>query len=139
MTTPDLPGPRRLRPSEWAPPLGYGNGVVASGQLVVLAGQVGWNPETAAFESDDFVAQTRQALANVVRLLAEGGAEPRHLVRLNWYVVDRAAYMARRRELGVVYREVIGLHYPPMTLVFVSGLVEERALVEIEATAVLPA
>jgi enamine deaminase RidA (YjgF/YER057c/UK114 family) len=136
--TPDMPGPKRLWPDGWAPPHGYGNGVVASGRLVVLAGQVGWNPETATFETDDFVAQTRQALSNVARLLAEAGAERRHLVRLNWYVTDRAAYMASRRELGFAYREVMGLHYPPMTLVFVSGLVEERALVEIEATAVVP-
>jgi enamine deaminase RidA (YjgF/YER057c/UK114 family) len=139
MTTPDAPNPRRLRPSEWAPPRGYGNGVVVSGRMVVLAGQVGWNPATAAFETDDFVAQARQALANIARLLAEAGAEPRHVVRLNWYVTDRAAYMASRRELGVAYSDVMGTHYPPMTMVFVSGLVEARALVEIEATAVLPA
>jgi enamine deaminase RidA (YjgF/YER057c/UK114 family) len=138
MSGADVPNPRRLRPSEWAPPQGYANGVVVSGRMVVLSGQVGWNPATAAFETDDFVAQARQALANVARLLAEAGAEPRHLVRLNWYVTDRAAYLATRRELGVAYREVLGLHYPPMTLVFVSAFVEERALLEIEATAVVP-
>jgi enamine deaminase RidA (YjgF/YER057c/UK114 family) len=127
-----------LHPDDWAPPRGYTDGVVASGRLVVLAGQIGWNPATAAFETDDFAAQARQALANVVRLLAEGGAEPRHLVRLTWFVTDRAEYLASRRALGAAYREVVGAHYPPMSVVIVAGLVEERAKVEIEATAVLP-
>ena len=128
-----------LHPDDWAPPRGYSDGVVARGRLVVLAGQIGWNPTTAAFETDDFAAQARQALANVVRLLAEAGAEPRHLVRLTWFVTDRAAYVASRRALGAAYRETIGMHYPPMSVVIVSALVEERAKVEIEATAVLPA
>jgi enamine deaminase RidA (YjgF/YER057c/UK114 family) len=128
-----------LHPAGWAPPRGYGHGVVATGRLVVLAGQVGWDPATCAFASDDFAAQTRQALRNVVALLAEAGAEARHLVRLTWYVTDRAAYAAARRELGAVWREVVGVHYPPMSVVIVAGLVEERALVELEATAVVPA
>ena len=127
-----------LRPRDWAAPRGYADGVVASGRLVVLAGQIGWNPQTAAFETDDFAAQVRQALANVARLLDEAGAHPRHLVRLTWFVTDRAAYLASRRDLGVAYREVFGMHYPPMSVVFVTALVEERAKVEIEATAVLP-
>ena len=131
--------PRALEPSGWLPPRGYANGVVASGDMVVLAGQIGWNPATATFDTDDFVQQVRQALANVVTLLGEAGAEPRHLVRLTWFITDRAAYLAARRELGVVYREIVGTRYPPMSVVVVSSLIEERALVEIEATAVLPA
>jgi enamine deaminase RidA (YjgF/YER057c/UK114 family) len=138
MMTPEYPDAWSLRPREWAPPRGYCEGMVASGRLVVLAGQIGWNPQTAAFETDDFVEQVRQALTNVVRLLSEAEAEPRHLVRLTWFVTDRAAYLASRRELGAVYREVIGMHYPPMSVVMVVGLVEERAKVEIEATAVVP-
>ena len=131
--------PRALEPSGWLPPRGYANGVVASGHLIVLAGQIGWNPATATFDTDDFVQQVRQALANVVTLLGEAGAEPRHLVRLTWFITDRAAYLDARRELGVVYREILGTQYPPMSVVVVSSLIEARALVEIEATAVVPA
>ena len=130
---------RVLSPNGWAPPRGYANGVVASGRVIALAGQIGWNPATATFESDDFVAQVRQSLENVVMLLSEAGAEPRHLVRLTWFITDRAAYLARQREIGQVYRELMGRHYPPMSVVVVAGLIEERAMVEIEATAVLPA
>ena len=130
--------PRVLRPDGWPRPSGYSDGVTASGRLVVLAGQIGWNPATAKFESDQLTAQVRQALANIVTLLAEAGAEPRHLVRLTWFVTDREAYMGARPEIGAAYREVIGAHYPPMSLVFVSALVEARAQVEIEATAVVP-
>jgi enamine deaminase RidA (YjgF/YER057c/UK114 family) len=143
MTVP--PGPdtsssdaQPLRPNGWAPPRGYTDGIVASGRVVVLAGQVGWNPQTAAFETDDFAALVRQALTNVVTLLGEAGAEPRHLVRLTWYVTDRAEYVAARRAIGAAYREVVGMHYPAMSVVVVAGLVEERAKVEIEATAVVP-
>ncbi|HEX6630466.1 MAG TPA: RidA family protein [Gemmatimonadaceae bacterium] len=131
------PDARALHPPGWAPPRGYGNGVVAEGRHVVLAGQVGWNPATCAFEHHDMGGQVEQALRNVAALLAEAGAEPRHLVRLTWYVADRAAYLAARREIGRAYREIFGLHYPPMTVVVVAGLVEEEALVEIEATAVV--
>lgn len=134
----DEQNPRVLRPAGWPRPSGYSDGVTASGRLVVLAGQIGWNPVTAAFESDQMTAQIRQALTNIVTLLAEAGAEPRHLVRLTWFVTDRDAYMSARREIGAAYREVIGAHYPPMTLVIVSGLVEARAKVEIEATALVP-
>jgi enamine deaminase RidA (YjgF/YER057c/UK114 family) len=130
-------GARILHPVTWAAPRGYSDGIVASGRLVVLAGQVGWNPALARFETDDFAAQVRQALQNVVTLLAEAGAEPRHLMRLTWYVTDRAAYVAERKEIGRVYREVIGAHFPAMSVVFVERLVEERAKVEIEATAVV--
>ena len=127
-----------LSPQGWAPPRGYANGIVASGRIIALAGQIGWNPATTTFESDDFVAQVRQALENVVMLLREAGAAPQHLVRLTWFITDRKAYLAAQREIGVVYREVIGRQYPPMSVVVVTGLIEERAMVEIEATAVLP-
>lgn len=131
-------GNRVLTPAAWAPPRGYENGIVASGHIVMLAGQIGWNPVTTLFETDDFGLQTRQALANIVTLLREAGAEPRHLARLTWFVTDRAAYVSHRREIGTVYRELIGPYYPPMSVIVVSGLIEERALVEIEATAVIP-
>ena len=127
-----------LEPHGWMPPRGYSSGTVASGTMVVLAGQIGWNPVTAAFETGDFVQQVRQALANVARLLTEAGAEPRHLVRLTWFITDRAAYLGSRREIGAVYREVMGPNYPPMSVVVVSSLLEIEALVEIEATAVVP-
>ena len=128
-----------LHPPGWPRPSGYANGVAASGRIVAVAGQVGWNPDTARFESDDFAAQVRQALANVRAVLREAGAEPRHVVRLTWYVTDRDAYRVSRREVGAAYREVFGRHYPAMSVVFVSALLEERATVEIEATAVVPA
>jgi len=127
-----------LSPKGWAAPRGYANGVVASGRVSDLAGQIGWNPATTTFETDDFVAQVRQALENVAMLLREAGAEPQHLVRLTWFITDRSAYLSAQREIGLVYREVIGRHYPPMSVVVVAGLIEERAMVEIEATAVLP-
>ena len=125
-----------LAPDGWAPPRGYVNGVVAEGRIVALAGQVGWDPATGEFASDDLVEQTAQALRNVVALLAAAGAEPRHLVRMTWFVTRRDTYMASRRALGHVWREVIGAAFPPMSVVFVTALVEERALIEIEATAV---
>jgi enamine deaminase RidA (YjgF/YER057c/UK114 family) len=130
--------PDIIHPDGWAPPVGYVNGVAARGRVVAVAGQVGWDPTTATFASDDFAAQTRQALANVAAVLRAAGAEPHHLVRLNWFVTSRAEYVAARLAIGKAYRDVIGRHYPAMTLVIVSGLVEERAKVEIEATAVVP-
>ncbi|HSU14050.1 RidA family protein [Longimicrobium sp.] len=130
--------PEILQPEGWTPAKGYANGVAAEGRLVFVAGQVGWNPETGAFETDDFVAQTAQALRNVARVLAEAGAEPRHVTRMTWYVTDRGEYLARPRELGAAYREVFGRHFPAMSAMIVAGLVEERAKVEIEATAVVP-
>ena len=127
-----------VQPDSWAAPRGYSNGAVASGKFVTIAGQVGWNPRTCTFDSDDFSAQTRQALHNVVDVLLAAGARPHDLVRLTWYVTDRAAYVAARKEIGSAYREIIGGYYPPMSLVFVSGLLESEAKVEIEATAVIP-
>jgi enamine deaminase RidA (YjgF/YER057c/UK114 family) len=129
---------RILHPDGWPPPRGYANGVAAAGRTIFVAGQVGWNAR-GEFESDDFSTQVEQALTNVVAVLRAGGAGPEHLVRLTWYVTDKAAYLERRRDIGDAYRRVIGRHFPAMTLVVVAGLLEERALVEIEATAVLPA
>ncbi|MDX1593869.1 MAG: RidA family protein [Gammaproteobacteria bacterium] len=126
-----------LQPPGWPRPKGYANGVAARGRQVYVAGQVGWNTEER-FESDDFVAQARQALANIVAVLAEAGAGPEHLVRMTWYVVDKAEYLDRPHELGAAYREVIGERYPAMSLVQVAGLVETGARLEIEATAVVP-
>jgi enamine deaminase RidA (YjgF/YER057c/UK114 family) len=128
---------RTLNPPEWAPPKGYANGIAARGTLIFVAGQVGWNV-AGTFESDDLVDQTRQALRNVVAVLREAGAGPEHLVRMTWYLVDKNDYLARQRALGLAYREIIGRHYPAMSAVQVAGLIEERALVEIECTAVLP-
>jgi enamine deaminase RidA (YjgF/YER057c/UK114 family) len=126
-----------LQPPGWARPKGYANGVAARGTLIFVGGQIGWNADQQ-FESDDFIAQTRQALANVHAVLAAGGAGPQHMVRMTWYIVDRVEYNARLRELGEAYRAVMGKHFPAMTCVEVSALVEERAKVEIEVTAVLP-
>mgnify|MGYP005812544907 CR=1 FL=1 len=126
-----------LQPPGWAAPKGYSNGVAARGTFVAIGGQIGWNAQQA-FESDDFVAQARQALANVVAVLAEAGGRPEHIVRMTWYVVDRDEYVASLRALGAAYRDVIGRHYPAMTAVEVAALVEPRARVEIEATAIVP-
>jgi enamine deaminase RidA (YjgF/YER057c/UK114 family) len=126
-----------LHPRSWKAPKGFVNGIAAEGRLVFLAGQVGWNPEQV-FESEDFVAQTRQALANIVALVAEAAGKPEHIVRLTWYVLDKQEYLNRLRELGAAYRDVMGRHFPAMTLVQVSALVEDKARVEIEATAVVP-
>lgn len=130
---------RVLRPEGWPRPSGYADGIEATGRLVSISGQIGWDPVTCTFASDDFAEQTAQALRNVVAVLRAGGAGPEHLVRLTWYVTDRAAYVAARRAIGAAYRETIGAHYPAMSVVIVAGLLEERALVEIEATAVVPA
>lgn len=126
-----------LNPAEWAKPKGYANGIAVEGRQVFVAGQIGWTAE-AKFESDDLVDQTRQALRNIVRVLAEAGARPEHIVRMTWYVVDKRDYMARNADLGKVYRDILGRHYPAMTLVQVAALLEDRAKVEIEATAVIP-
>ena len=126
-----------IQPKDWAAPKGYANGIVAQGRQFFIAGQIGWNAQ-AQFESDDFVAQVEQALNNIVAVLKAAGGEPRHLVRLNWYVTDKAEYVARQREIGEAYRRAIGRHFPAMTLLVVAGLLEPRAKVEIEATAVLP-
>lgn len=128
---------RVLQPQGWAAPRGYANGVAATGTIVSIAGQIGWNGR-CEFESDDFVDQARQALANIVAVLHEAGGTPRDLVRLTWYVVDKREYLARGRELGAVFRELIGHYDIAMSAVQVAGLMEDRAKVEIEATAVVP-
>jgi enamine deaminase RidA (YjgF/YER057c/UK114 family) len=131
------PGGRQvLHPKAWKAPSGYTNGVVASGPMVFVGGQIGWNADQV-FETEDFVDQVRQALQNVLAVLAEAGAGPEHIVRLTWFVTDKREYVARLKEVGETYRSVLGRNFPPMTLVEVKGLVEDRAKVEIEATAVL--
>jgi enamine deaminase RidA (YjgF/YER057c/UK114 family) len=126
-----------LQPEGWAAPRGYANGIAAVGRFVFVAGQIGWNA-AQQFETDDFVGQTRQALANVVAVLAVAGARPEHVTRMTWYITDKKEYRASLREIGRAYREIIGPHYPAMTLVQVAALLEDRAKVEIEATAVIP-
>lgn len=128
---------QRLQPTDWAPPKGYANGVAARGTQIYVGGQIGWNAQQQ-FESDDFIAQCRQALLNVRAVLAAGGAGPEHMVRMTWYVLRRDEYNSRLKELGGAYREVLGRHFPAMTCVQVAGLMEARAKVEIEVTAVLP-
>jgi enamine deaminase RidA (YjgF/YER057c/UK114 family) len=125
-----------LHPKTWKPTQGYANGVVAQGRQVFIAGQIGWNAN-AELVSGDLVAQTEQALTNITAVLAEAGGKPHHLTRLTWYVTDKAAYLARRKDIGEVYRRVIGRHFPAMTLIVVAGLLEDGAQVEIEATAVV--
>jgi len=127
-----------LQPEGWAKPLGYANGVAAEGRQIYVAGQIGWNA-ASQFETDDLVAQTKQALLNIVAVLKAGGAEPHHLTSLTWYFLDKREYLARGREIGAVYREVIGRHFPAMAAVQVSALIEDRARVEIQAIAVIPA
>ena len=123
---------------EWASPSGYADGIVADGRVLVLAGQIGWNPATQRIETDDFAEQVAQALRNVATALRAAGAEPRHLVRLTWFITSRDAYLNARAPLGAAYREIIGRHYPAMSVLIVAGLLDPRALVEIEATAVVP-
>jgi enamine deaminase RidA (YjgF/YER057c/UK114 family) len=126
-----------LQPAHWAPPRGYVNGVAAQGTQVFVAGQIGWNAD-CRFESDDLVEQTRQALLNVRAVLAEAGATPEHIVRMTWYLVDRAEYLARAKEIGAAFRDAIGSYSIAMTAVQVAALIEQRAKVEIEVTAVIP-
>ncbi|MFS2035547.1 RidA family protein [Polaromonas sp. CT11-55] len=128
---------KKLQPPDWAEPKGYANGMLARGALLFVGGQIGWNAKQE-FESDDFVAQTKQALQNIAAVLKAGGAGPEHMVRMTWYVVDKVEYVARLKELGAAYREVMGRNFPAMTCVEVAGLVEDRAQVEIEVTAVVP-
>ncbi|CAB3673120.1 MAG: RidA family protein [Achromobacter sp.] len=131
-----------LQPPDWMAPRGYSNGVLTEMQvgskLVFVGGQVGWNGQQQ-FESDDFADQVRQALLNIVQILAEGGAKPEHIVRMTWYVTDKDEYVAAYPGIGKHYRELIGRHFPAMTAVEVADLVEDRAKVEIEVTAVVPA
>jgi enamine deaminase RidA (YjgF/YER057c/UK114 family) len=126
-----------LHPRGWKPAKGFSNGVVAEGRMIFLAGQVGWNAEQK-FESRDFVAQARQALANVVTLVAEAGGRVEHITRLSWFVLDKKEYLSHLRELGEVYRAIMGKHFPAMTLIQVGALVEDEARLEIEANAVVP-
>lgn len=127
----------QLHPANWKRAVGYANGISARGRMIFTGGLVGWDTDQQ-FQSDDFAAQTRQVLENIVAVLAEGGAGPEHLVRLTWYVTDKREYLGALREIGAAYREVIGRHFPAMALVQVVALVEDRAKVEIEATAVVP-
>ena len=126
-----------LQPLGWPKPKGYANGIMARGSLIFVGGQIGWNADQE-FESDDFIAQTRQTLVNITAVLQAAGARPEHMVRMTWYVTNRVEYNTRLKELGIVYREVMGKNFPAMTSVEVSGLMEERAKVEIEVTAVIP-
>jgi enamine deaminase RidA (YjgF/YER057c/UK114 family) len=126
-----------LQPPGWAQPKGYSNGVAARGRVVCVSGMVGWDAQ-CQFQTDDFVAQSRQALENIVAVLREAGAGPQHIVRMTWYVLDKREYLSCGRELGTAYRDVIGRHYPAMSAVQVAGLMEDRARVEIEVTAVIP-
>ena len=126
-----------LQPPGWAPPKGYANGVAARGTMVFVGGQVGWDAQQQ-FVSDDFIEQAGQALRNIAEILREGGARPEHMVRMTWYVTDRDEYNRRLGELGPVYRDVMGRNFPAMTCVQVAALVEARAKVEIEVTAVVP-
>lgn len=126
-----------LHPAHWKPARGYANGVAATGRMVFTGGLVGWNA-AQQFDTDDFAAQVAQALRNIVEVLACAGAKPEHLVRLTWYVTSKADYLASLKQIGEAYRAIIGRHYPAMALVQVVALVEDRAKVEIEATAVIP-
>jgi enamine deaminase RidA (YjgF/YER057c/UK114 family) len=126
-----------LHPNSWKQPSGFANGIVAEGRMVFLAGQVGWNAEQK-FESQDFVAQARQALANVVALVEEAGGRAEHVTRMTWFITDKQEYLARLSDLGKAYQAVMGRHFPAMTMVQVVALIEDQAKVEIEATAVVP-
>ena len=126
-----------LQPEGWAKPIGYANGVAARGRMVFIGGQVGWTGQ-GQFETDDFVGQVRQTLINIVAILAEAGAGPQHITSMTWYFTDKAEYLANLKGMGAAYREVIGRHYPAMAAMQVVALVEDRAKVEIQATAVVP-
>jgi enamine deaminase RidA (YjgF/YER057c/UK114 family) len=133
-----LSSSRILEPADWPRPSGYSNGVLAQGRQVFIAGQVGWNPRSGQFESADLVAQVSQSLKNVLAVLAQAGGRAEHLARMTWYLTSRSEYLAHLEEIGEVYREVMGKHFPAMTAVEVSALIEAQAKVEIEATAVIP-
>jgi enamine deaminase RidA (YjgF/YER057c/UK114 family) len=127
-----------VQPTDWPRPSGYSNAIIAQGRTLFIAGQIGWNPVTRVVASDDFATQARRALENITAILRAADARPEHVVRMTWYITDRAAYIAARSELGRAWRELFGAHYPAMSVVVVAGLLEEQAQVEIEATAVLP-
>ena len=126
-----------LQPEGWAKPIGYANGMAARGKQIFIAGQIGWNGQ-CVFETDDLVAQIGQTLRNIVAVAAAGGAGPEHIVSMTWYLLDRKEYSARLKEIGTVYRDVIGRRFPAMTAIQVAGLIEDRAKVEIQALAVVP-
>ena len=130
--------PEFLQPEGWPRPSGYSNGVLARGRQVFIAGQVGWNPLTGRFESASLTEQAAQALRNVLAVLAQAGGRPEHIARMTWYLTSRTEYLAERQGIGAVYREVMGKHFPAMTAVEVSALIEPQAKIEIEATAVIP-
>jgi enamine deaminase RidA (YjgF/YER057c/UK114 family) len=127
-----------LLPPGWPRPKGYANGIAAEGRMVFVAGEVGWNPVSETFETSDFSAQVRQALRNVVAVLAEAGARPEHIVRMTWFVTDKREYLASLDAVGRAWREVIGKHFPCMAAIEVKGLMESEAKIEIETTAVIP-
>ena len=127
---------KNLQPEGWKQPSGYANGIAAEGKFIFVAGQIGWD-ENCQFQSDDLVEQVRQALENIIAVLKEGGAGPEHIARMTWYVLDKHEYLERTREIGAVYRELIGKNFSAMTLVQVADLLEDRAKVEIEVTAVV--
>jgi len=126
----------KINPPNWAQPKGYSNAILATGSILFLGGQIGWNYNNE-FESDDFIDQAKQALLNVSALLTQAGATPEHMTRMTWYITNRDEYNSKLKELGVVYREVMGKNFPVMTCVEVSAVVEERAKIEIEVTAVI--
>ena len=126
-----------LQPPDWIRPRGYSNGIAANGRTVCISGMIGWDGQ-AQFHTDDFAGQVRQALHNIVDVLKEANAKPEHIVRMTWYVIDKKEYVAAYKEVGEAYRDVIGRHYPTMTAVQVAGLIEDRAKVEIEVTAIVP-
>ena len=127
-----------LQPEGWPRPSGYSNGVLTQGRQVFIAGQVGWNPRSGKFESASVADQAAQALKNVLAVLAQAGGRPEHIVRMTWYLTSRNEYLAHLEEIGTAYREIMGKHFPAMTAVEVSALIERQANVEIEATAVIP-
>ena len=127
---------QKLQPSGWMKPKGYANGIAAEGRLVFVAGQVGWD-ETGTFRTHDFIGQVRQCLENTLAVLAEAGAGPEHVVRMTWYITDREEYLTNTESMGRVYRELMGRHFPAMTMVEVAALIESEAKVEIETTAVV--
>lgn len=134
----NTPAHQELHPANWKAAKGYANGIAAEGRTVWVGGQIGWNGDQV-FETDDFVGQVSQTLENIAAVLAEAGAAPHHVVRLTWFVTDKREYLTRLPEVGEAYRSVMGKHFPAMTMVQVAALIEDRAKVEIEATAVLPA
>jgi len=134
---PQVDQPQVLLPAGWPRPKGYANGVAARGRMVFVAGMIGWDA-AGVFHSDDFAAQARQALQNIVAVLREAGARPEHITRMTWYVTDKREYLAAARDIGRAFREVVGAYNAAMTAVQVTALIEDRAKVEIEATAVVP-